>query len=612
MINLNTNLGALIVQSNLKTSTNGLNTAIERMTTGFKINHAKDNAANYSINTKLSSKLSSYYAAQDNASMGLDMMTSAMDNLDLISSHLSRIRNLAEQAANGTYSGESLRAIQSEVDGRLAEGQRIIQNSNYNGIQLFQAPEKESESKFIKEVVRLSEEEALAQGYTLIKTADELQAMQDNLSGKYILMNDIDLAGYDWTAVGTYDNPFAGEFNGNGYVISNLTINEPTKYNQGLFGNCSAGTHIENVGLENINIEGYRNVGALIGYSDTTNVINCYCISSTRVIDESVGGLIGYYMGGRIESCYSNSIVNCDDAAGGGLIGFCNGNTTVINCHSSGQVSGNSFLGGLIGDWVGSNNQIIDSYSTANIFATQHSGGLIGSMCGLNMTNCFSTGDVNSRYDNRSTFGGLVGDANEDCILSNCYTFSKVPSANERVGSFIATVNQSLELRNCGYDASINPGLPAIGFNKAGFDESTLISDYKVVEPVKPNIITFQIGIASGDSSQMSFDLEFTLDLSIEISDSESARKALNQIDELMAKINQRQTEFGSAYNRLESALETIGVNIDNLTSTQSTIRDADIAEESSAYIRNQILQQASATLLATANQTPAIAMQLL
>ena len=104
---INTNLSSLIVQSSPKASTNGLNTAIERMTTGFKINHAKDNAANYSINTKLSSKLSSYYVAQDNASMGLDMMTSAMDNLDLISSHLSRMRDLAEQAANGTYGEDS-------------------------------------------------------------------------------------------------------------------------------------------------------------------------------------------------------------------------------------------------------------------------------------------------------------------------------------------------------------------------------------------------------------------------------------------------------------------------------------------------------------------------
>ena len=64
--------------------------------------------------------------------------------------------------------------------------------------------------------------------------------------------------------------------------------------------------------------------------------------------------------------------------------------------------------------------------------------------------------------------------------------------------------------------------------------------------------------------------------------------------------------------SRLMSALEQIKVSYDNLVSTQSTIRDADIAEESSAYIRSQILQQASATLLAAANQSPSIALQLL
>jgi len=64
--------------------------------------------------------------------------------------------------------------------------------------------------------------------------------------------------------------------------------------------------------------------------------------------------------------------------------------------------------------------------------------------------------------------------------------------------------------------------------------------------------------------------------------------------------------------NRLESALESIEVNINNLTSSRSTIRDADIAEVSSQYIQQQILQQASATLMATANQMPAIALQLI
>ena len=58
--------------------------------------------------------------------------------------------------------------------------------------------------------------------------------------------------------------------------------------------------------------------------------------------------------------------------------------------------------------------------------------------------------------------------------------------------------------------------------------------------------------------------------------------------------------------------MEALRTDIENLTSTRSTIRDADIAEESSAYIRSQILQQAAATLLATANQTPAIALELL
>lgn len=86
----------------------------------------------------------------------------------------------------------------------------------------------------------------------------------------------------------------------------------------------------------------------------------------------------------------------------------------------------------------------------------------------------------------------------------------------------------------------------------------------------------------------------------------------VESIDYYLKKIALKQTELGALENRLMSALEQIKVSYDNLVSTQSTIRDADIAEESSAYIRSQILQQASATLLAAANQSPSIALQLL
>lgn len=125
--------------------------------------------------------------------------------------------------------------------------------------------------------------------------------------------------------------------------------------------------------------------------------------------------------------------------------------------------------------------------------------------------------------------------------------------------------------------------------------------------------VTLQVGIHSDKSSSITVDVGIgKIDLNIDVTTSDGARNALTMLDEYLKNINEKQTQLGSAYNRLESVIESIGVSIDNLTSTRSTIQDADIAEESSAYIRNQILQQASATLLATANQTPAIALQLL
>ena len=86
----------------------------------------------------------------------------------------------------------------------------------------------------------------------------------------------------------------------------------------------------------------------------------------------------------------------------------------------------------------------------------------------------------------------------------------------------------------------------------------------------------------------------------------------LNTVDEIIDRVNERQSTLGAYQNRLESALDEISIQYENLVSSRSTIRDADIAEESSAYIRSRILQQAAATLLATANQTPAIALELL
>lgn len=135
-LTINTNLSSLIVQSNLNAATNTLSKTIERMTTGYKINHAKDNAAGYSIATNWTTQLGSLDIASQNASMGLDMLTTAEENYSLLTSHLQRVRDLTEQSANGTYGSESLKAINAEIIARLDEIDRISHNAEFNGIAL--------------------------------------------------------------------------------------------------------------------------------------------------------------------------------------------------------------------------------------------------------------------------------------------------------------------------------------------------------------------------------------------------------------------------------------------------------------------------------------------
>ena len=135
-LTINTNISSLVAQSNLAKATSSLNTAIERMTTGYKINHASDNAAGYSIARNWETQLGSLDVAADNAATGADMLTTLEDTYALVSSHLQRVRDLTEQAANGTYGSQSLKAIQSEITARLEEVDRIAANCEFNGLKM--------------------------------------------------------------------------------------------------------------------------------------------------------------------------------------------------------------------------------------------------------------------------------------------------------------------------------------------------------------------------------------------------------------------------------------------------------------------------------------------
>ena len=133
---VNTNMSALKTQANLNSATNSLNTALNRMSTGLKINSAADDAAGMFVASNLNTQIRGSKIAQSNVATGINVLQTAEGDYGVIEDNLLRIRDLATQAANGVYDGKSLKAMKDEVDARVAEINRVAKSSNFNGLSL--------------------------------------------------------------------------------------------------------------------------------------------------------------------------------------------------------------------------------------------------------------------------------------------------------------------------------------------------------------------------------------------------------------------------------------------------------------------------------------------
>lgn len=286
--------------------------------------------------------------------------------------------------------------------------------------------------------------------YTTIYSVEDLKNISSNLNGKYVLMRDIDLGGLEWTPIGTENSPFQGEFNGNGYVVSNFKITSSQDY-AGLFG-YNKGI-VKNLGVEGFNIDlpgyagGYKSAGGLIGRNLGT-VTDCYSTGNVKS-SRYVGGLVGSNTG-TITNCYATGTSSCYSGNGylgsaGGLVGCNHDGGIIIDCRATGNVVcvGRGGVGGLVGyNWVGT---ITNCYATGDISASSSgysgdssAGGLVGDNInnGLGnsvITNCYSTGNVTSssistQYESNSYAGGLIG--NNSGEIKNCYATGNISASS--------------------------------------------------------------------------------------------------------------------------------------------------------------------------------------
>ncbi|MEW9572823.1 flagellin [Rhodanobacter sp. Si-c] len=129
---INTNIASLQAQNNLVSSQNALNQATERLSSGLKINSAADNAAGYAIANRYTTQIGGLQQASSNASDAINLAQTAGSALDQVTANLNAIRDLAVQAANGTYSATDRASMNQEVQQRLSEISRIANQTTFN------------------------------------------------------------------------------------------------------------------------------------------------------------------------------------------------------------------------------------------------------------------------------------------------------------------------------------------------------------------------------------------------------------------------------------------------------------------------------------------------
>ena len=167
---INTNVDSIKIQGLLSNATSGISQAMERMSSGLKVNSAKDDAAGTVISARMQVQLNGNKIAQNNVQNGNAMLATAEGNLDVVQENLSRIRDLTLQAKNGTYSAEEIQAMQDEVGERLEEINRISDSSKYSQLSLFEDATLQADGVTFQVGANSTEDNTIAAGKEIFES----------------------------------------------------------------------------------------------------------------------------------------------------------------------------------------------------------------------------------------------------------------------------------------------------------------------------------------------------------------------------------------------------------------------------------------------------------
>lgn len=538
---INTNSLSLLTQNNLNKSQSALNSAIERLSSGMRINSAKDDAAGQAIANRFTANIKGLTQATRNANDGISIAQTTEGALTEVNNNLQRIRELAVQAGTGTNSSTDLDSIQAEIGQRLDEINRVSQQTQFNGVKVLSA-----------DAGKLTVQVGANDGETIDINLQEISAKTlgldgFNVNGKGVSanakanVNDLTKAGATGTGPYVVTTSFAkvtAEQAVDAMQDGNTAVVGATTYKY----DAAAGNFTTTVAVATgapttafagtlLPTAGNKFSGTFTGVSGTTN----FEVDSAGAI--TIGGQAAYLSGGNLTT---NNVGAPPAATLSGL--FASGDTTASA--SSVQLNG----------------------TTYNFGAAANSG--------------FTYTKTVSKDDVKTAVAGAASTVNLGSgIFASTVTFA----AAGGLSSDTYMDNDKEMTKTASYTTSYNV--------------NAVNGEVTVASTTGTGKYAADVGAVAYVNSAGKLTTDTT-------SKGSKTANPLAALDAALAKVDTLRGSLGAVQNRFDSVIANLGTTVTNLSSSRSRIEDADYAVEVSNMTRAQILQQAGTSVLSQANQT--------
>lgn len=603
---INTNVMSLNAQRNLNASGSRLSTALQRLSSGMRINSAKDDAAGLAIANRMTGQINGLNQAARNANDGVSLAQTAEGDLGAITKGLQRIRELAVQSANATNSSSDRAALQQEVSQLIAEMDRTAAASSFNGVQLLDGTFTSQQFQVGANAGQTIDVASIASARTAdLGQSDTASFTTGTAVAGALTAGDLTINGVDVGAVSRDASAIAAAITASSPSVTATATNVQTAitFNDVIGTEAVAATPATQA-LGALTVNGTTDTDATNDYTlGVTDGTNTLAIDITNVAND----------GSDFISKMAAAFVTEGFVADGS--GTVNGYTLDLGGQANiTDALTNDSLSIVRAD--GANftlSETANGYSNAPAFAngsaTSADGvpAVVAAAPTYTLTIDGTTVDVSASAADGRVTAADVGTAINGLTGYTASGTGTTLSITKADGSNIVLVES-------GADSGAGEGLAADGSGAAATE-----TYYGTVSDISSQGAALVIGgnnaanagLTAGTTA-LSGTLGGTTIANTNISTVDGANAAILSVDAALDTINSSRAQLGAIQSRFESVVSQLQTTAENLTAARSRIQDADFAAETAALTKDQILQQAGISILSQANAQPQLVLSLL